>query len=57
MLDFGIRKIQDKFNGISTNYYYLAGPPGLGNLLLSKLLLVHASSLGLNTIVTLVPSE
>jgi len=42
---------------ISMNYYYLVGPPGFGKLLLSKSLLVYASSLGLNATVTSVHSE
>jgi len=39
------------------NHYCLAGLLGSRKSLLSKLLLVYASSLGLNTIVTFVPSE
>ena len=56
-LEIGIRKIKDKLNGISTNHYCLAGPPGSGKSLLSKILFVYTISLGLNTVIILVLSE
>ena len=56
-LQIGMKKIEEKLNGISTNHYCLAGPPGSGKSLLSKTLFIHAMSLGLNAAITSVPSE
>ena len=56
-LQIGIDKIQKKFNGFSTNHYCITGPPGAGKSLISKLLFICGSCLGLNAAVTSMPSE
>ena len=48
----GVKKIEEKLNGISTNHYCLAGPPGSGKSLLSKILFIYVMSLGLNAEIT-----
>ena len=49
--------MRDKLNRVTTNYYYLAGPPGSSKLIVSKVLFIYALCLGLNIIVTSIPSD